>query len=309
MYDAHAKRVLPGFDPKAKIKVLNKLQKNFDIIVCLNSPDIQNHRIWKRGETYQESALKFLKKIEKETGIKPQISINLFAEEPDTIDFIKVLNNKTFKTYLRYPIEGYPNKIELVVSEQGYGRDEYIPLKHNFIVIVGLGSNSGKMSTCLGQIYHDEKHGLDSGYAKYETFPIWNLPIDHPVNIAYEAATADIGDKNVYDIFHEKAYGIKAVNYNRDLDAFPILKRMIDSIVCPANFMNNYHSPTDMGINMAKEGFVDEKAIIQASIREIERRIERYSNEVKEGFGEQIWVTHCEEYLRKAKKYKTKKNS
>jgi uncharacterized protein (UPF0371 family) len=303
LYDGHAERVLPGYDPESKIKILQSFDKDFEIIFCISSPDIQNKRIWKQGENYQQSVLSKLTRIESKGLPKPHISVNLYQEEADTKEFILKLQSLGYKCFNRYFIEGYPENVDAILSPEGYGKDDYIPTNANFIVVMGLGSNTGKMSTCLGQIYHDKLQGLDSGYAKYETFPVWNLPLKHPINLAYEAATADIGDYNLYDPFYEAAYGKKAVNYNRDVEAFPILKNIIEKVTSAENYMRSYKSPTDMGVNTVKASLIDEEIAIQASIEEIKRRIERYQQEYKAGTGQLEWVESCEKILEKALSY------
>lgn len=303
LYDGHAERVLPGFDPESKLKILQSFNKDFDIIFCVNSPDIHNKRIWKHGESYQTSALNKLAMIKNKGLPDPKIVINLYREEGETQEFIKKLHQMGYEIFLRYFIEGYPENVDKVLSPEGYGRDQYVSTSSNFVIVISLGSNSGKMSTCLGQIYHDKLKGLDSGYAKYETFPIWNLPLDHPVNLAYEAATADIGDVNLYDPYHLSAYGIKAVNYNRDIEAFPILKQIINRITSDQNYMRKYNSPTDMGINCAKDGIIDESVAVAAATEEIKRRIVRYKEEFQAGTGQAEWIEKCEKLLEEATKY------
>lgn len=226
-------------------------------------------------------------------------------QTPELQNYREELHAKGYKTYLRYVIAGYPEP-QKVVSEEGYAKDEYIPTTSPLVLVIGPASNSGKMSTCLGQIYHDQKQGKDSGYAKYELFPIWNLPLKHPVNLAYEAATADIGDFNLYDYHHENAYRIDAVNYNRDVDAFPIITGLLKGIIPKTNYMQTYKSPTDMGMNKAGYAITNDKVVAQASIEEIERRKEWFSEQVKEGRGEQKWVQRCEELLDEAKRYEVK---
>ena len=300
LFDRHAASVLPGFDPESKIKIIQKVAKEFDIIFCINSQEIESGRVWEADKTYEQSLFSMIEELEKKDLPKPKIAINLYKDEPKTLEIIAKLEEQGYKTYKRHFINGYPENVKLINSPSGFGKDDYIKTDSNFVVVIGLGSNSGKMSTCLGQVYHDRQLGMDSGYAKYETFPIWNLPLDHPVNLAYEAATVDIGDNNVYDHFHQEAYGEKSVNYNRDVEAFPILKNLIAEVASPENYMHNYKSPTDMGISNAKVGIEDKVAVKQAAIAEIKARIERYTKEVNEGNGKPEWVERCEELLRKA---------
>lgn len=298
--DEHAARVLPGFNPGVKIKIIKSLDIPFEIIYCISSKDIKEGRVWKSGESYEETILRKLDEIAKRGFPKPHIAIHLYESEPKTETFEKKLKGDGHKTYRRYFIEDYPDSLDLIASDDGFGRDEYIDTSHNLVLVIGAGSQSGKMSTCLGQVYHDTVRRIDSGYAKYETFPIWNLSIDHPVNLAYEAATADIGDYNVYDHFHEEAYGEKAVNYNRDVEAFPIIKTMLNRIVSEGNFMREYRSPTDMGISNAGFCVEDDEAVRKSAIAEIERRIGEYEELVRLGRGKEEWVNRCEALLKKA---------
>ena len=293
LYDGHAERVLPGFDPEVKVKILMSLGIKFDILFCIISKELNEGRVWKSDESYEETVLKTLKEIENTKLPRPKIAVNLYEPNPKTLAFEEKLKGLGFTVYTRYKIEGYPGDVGHVVSKEGFGKDEYIETDTNLVVVVGVGSQSGKMSTCLGQVYLDSIHGLDSGYAKYETFPIWNRPLDHPANLAYEAATADIGDYNVYDRFHEAHYGVKAVNYNRDVEAFPIIKKLIDTTVSKENFMRTYASPTDMGISSTGECIVSEKDVQIAAEEEIERRLNDYRAILKAGKGKNKWVYKC----------------
>ncbi len=301
--DEHASRVLPGFDPQSKIKTLQNFHAEFGIIFCISSPDVQAGRVWKVGEDYSQSLWKGLQAIADAGLPKPVIAVNLYDHEPATDILITELNTKGFDTFLRYKILNYPHDVDEIVGPNGFGKDEYMSLPEHLIVVTGLGSDCGKMSTCLGQIYLDKFRGIDSGYAKYETFPIWNLPLEHPVNLAYEAATADIGDYNVIDTFYHSDSGEQAVNYNRDVDAFPVLAKIIARIVAPDNFMHAYLSPTDMGINMTKAGIIDDKAIIAAATAEIRNRLDIYQEMVAAGTGKPEWVERCAELLQKAENY------
>ncbi|GAB4163422.1 MAG: hypothetical protein Fur003_6060 [Candidatus Dojkabacteria bacterium] len=246
-----------------------------------------------------------IQELEKALGIKPKIAINLCTStlEKSVEEFISQLNELGYKTYKRYVIEGYPRETNKVVSEKGYGSDEYIPISKPLVIVTGAASNSGKMSTCLGQIYHDQQKGISSGYAKYETFPIWTLPLEHPVNLAYEAATADIGDYNMIDTYHLEAYGQRSVNYNRDVEAFEIIQLLSDKIVERSNFMRNYRSPTDMGINHAGFAITDDEVVCIASLREIKRRANWYSEIAARGQGTMETIQKCLEIEKKAVKY------
>jgi len=300
MADEHAARVLPGFDPEVKIHITRQLRIPLEILFCVSSKDIKVGRIWKNGETYEQTVLKRLDEISSIGFPTPHIVINLYENEPKTRSFEKKLEKKGYHIYKRYFIEGYPEELDRISGEKGFGKDEYIETTKNLIIVVGAGSQSGKMSTCLGQVYYDALHQIDSGYAKYETFPIWNLPLEHPVNLAYEAATADIGDFNVYDRFHEDAYHQKAVNYNRDVEAFDIIKEILNTIIPADNYMREYKSPTDMGISNAGFCIEDDNAVRAAAIAEIKRRIKEYGDLVRSGRGKREWVTRCRELLVKA---------
>jgi uncharacterized protein (UPF0371 family) len=301
--DEHASRVLPGFESHVKVEIVKDLGIPFEILFCISSTDINEGRVWKSGETYEETILRKLNEI---TGVglpKPVIIVNLYDPEPKTKSFEKVLQKKGYTLYRRYFIEGYPENIDRIASDEGFGKDDYINTEKDLILVIGAGSLSGKMSSCLGQVYHDTKNGIDSGYAKYETFPIWNLPIDHPVNLAYEAATADIGDYNVYDHFYEEAYGEKAVNYNRDVEAFVIIRDILNKIVSEDNYMREYKSPTDMGISTAGFCIEDDEAVGDAAVKEVKRRIREYRDLVESGRGKEEWVERCEALLEKAKSH------
>jgi len=300
--DSHASRVLPGFDPNSKLKVLQNFTGEYGIIFCVNSLDVQKGRIWTPGETYLQTLLKTLEEISAAGLVKPLIAINVYKRESETDKVITELQNRGYEVFIRYNILGYPNNIDEIVGPNGYGKDEYLAFDQPLVAVTSLGTNSGKMSTCLGQIYLDTFRGMDSGYAKYETFPIWNLPITHPVNLAYEAATMDTGNVAMLDHYHQEAHGAIAVNYNRDVEIFPILTRIRAYIVAPDNFMHSYKSPTDMGINLAKEGILDEPAIIAAAIAEIKARIQAYQtlSTQDQSAG---WVARCEALLAKAESY------
>lgn len=299
--DEHASRVLPGFDAGVKVGIVKELGVPFEILFCISSKDIKEGRTWKNGESYEQTIRKRLKEIREIGFPQPHIVINLYEAEPKTLDFEKVLNEEGYSLHRRYYIEGYPTNLDRIASDKGFGNDEHVDTTKGLVVVIGAGSQSGKMSTCLGQVYHDTLRQIDAGYAKYETFPIWNLPIDHPVNLAYEAATADIGDFNVYDRFHEEAYHEKAVNYNRDVEAFVIIKDILDRIVSENNYMRAYKSPTDMGISNAGFCIEDDEAVRAASIAEIKRRIREYGEMVRSGRGNREWIVRCRELLDRAR--------
>lgn len=292
--DFHAARVLPGYDPNTKIEILKQL-KDIEIIFCVSAKDIQKGKI--RGDfglTYDNATLKMIHDL-RDLGINVStVVINRFADEPLAIKFKKFLDQININSYFQAEIQGYPADIEKIISEEGYGKNPYIKTKNKIIVVTGVGGGSGKMSTCLSQLYFDSKKGINAGFAKFETFPIWNLPLEHPVNLAYEAATADIGDFNMIDSFHLEAYGKSAVNYNRDIENFSIMKHILDKISsCP------YKSPTDMGVSMTKEGIIDEEIVKEAAKQEIIRRYFRYKKEFTRGLGEEEPIKKVEKLMLK----------
>ncbi|MCC7303798.1 DUF1846 family protein [bacterium] len=304
LYDPHGERVLPGFDPYIKPKIIKSLNVPFEIIFCVNAKDIASNRmLTNENVSYIESTIKIIEEYKETFNVSVSIAINMVAQPTKELtNYRQDLEQKGYKTYLRYVIGGYPNP-EKVVSEMGYGKDDYISTNTKLILVTGPASNSGKMSTCLGQIYHDQKRGKDSGYAKYELFPIWNLELNHPVNRAYEAATADIGDYNLYDYHHKNAYGLDAVNYNRDVEAFPIITGLLKKMIPQSNFMHNYHSPTDMGMNKAGFAISDNTVVARAGYEEILRRKKWFQEQFDAGRGEQAWVNRCEEKRKEAAHY------
>lgn len=306
LFDAHASRVLPGFDPEVKIKILKELGITFDILFCINAVDIEKNRQLKNtSQNYIDASLEIAKNIERTFNIRPKIVINniLDLKEPKLVSARKTLISSGYDIYNRFFINKYPSDKELILSSDGYGKDDDIPLKNHLVLVTGSASNSGKMSTCLGMIYKDNNKGLDSGYAKYETFPIWNLPLKHPVNLAYEAATADIGDHNVIDIYHLEAYGRDAINYNRDVNAFRILKSIAQDFVKDSNYIRQYKSPTDMGINMTGFAITNDYIVSVAGYKEIQRRKEWYKEMTDRGEGKKAWVKVCEELSSECMKY------
>jgi uncharacterized protein (UPF0371 family) len=239
--------------------------------------------------------------IQTHTSMKPHVVINNmdpYASPASVMEFEKSLQKQGYRVRERYLIDGYPEDVDTVLSDDGFGQDDHIPLTKELILVTGAASNSGKLSTCLGQIYQDEIIGIESGYAKYETFPIWNLALNHPVNLAYEAATADIGDYNVLDHYHEEAYGIESVNYNRDVEAFELLQRLAEEFVSPANAMRSYKSPTDMGINTVSGSIIDDKVVCLAAAEEIQRRKDWYTD-----MGLKDAATKCQSLLDEAYAY------
>ncbi len=306
LYDPHAARVLPGFDPESKRKIFKNLASEADIIFCINYKDIVSDRQLSNEDIdYLTYCKKMVSKIEWSLGIKPYIAVNMIPiEEKNSANMLRVLSTFAgYELFKRYMMDGYPHETEKVLSKDGYGKDEYIPVTNKLVIVTGAASNSGKMSTCLGQIYHEYTHGVDSGYAKYETFPIWNLPLEHPINLAYEAATIDIGDYNMYDPFHEKAYGEKSVNYNRDVEAFEIVKKLANSFLPEKNFTRSYQSPTDMGINKAGFAITNDEQCRKASTEEILRRKERYSQVVERWEGDKKWLEMSDKLYEKAQEF------
>lgn len=297
LYDPHASRVLPGFYPDSKRRIFRSLAKNADVIFCVNAKDIKKNRMLSSTwSSYIHVCLEMIDDIIKKLWIIPYISINRVKNKnlEHVKTFQKLLEKKKIQSYLRYEIEWYPEDTDNVLSLQGYWNDEYIPCKKDLVLVVWAASSSGKMSTCLWQIYQDHNKGIESWYAKYETFPVWNLHLEHPVNIAYEAATADIGDYNVGDIYHMNEYEEESVNYNRDIEAFEIVQCLAESFLPKNNFTRQYKSPTDMWISNAWYCIIDEEIVIQSSIDEINRRIKWYEKNDDENA-----VKICKKLLKK----------
>ncbi len=267
--DFHASRVLPGFAPDSKIKMLKELSDKAEVVIVISAGDIEKSKV--RGDlgiTYDLDVLRLIDAF-REIGIYVgSVVISQYAGQAVVDKFKKKLESLNIKVYIHYSIAGYPSNVPLIVSDEGYGRNDYIETTRPLVVVTAPGPGSGKMATCLSQMYHDYKRGIKSGYAKFETFPIWNLPLKHPVNLAYEAATADLNDVNMIDPFHLEAYGETTVNYNRDVEIFPVLSAIFEKIAGNSP----YKSPTDMGVNMAGNCIVDDEVVIKASRDEIVRR-------------------------------------
>lgn len=296
-YDYHAARVLPGYDENIKLKMLKKLKDKTEIILCIYADDIVQGRV--RGDlaiTYDFATFKLIDDLKAWGLDRVSVVITRFKGEPAVVRFRNKLEKRGIKIYTHKEIKGYPTDIDHIVSDKGFGKNCYIPTKRPIVVVNGPGANSGKMATCLSQLYHDHKKGIESGYAKFETFPIWNLPLDHMVNFAYEASTADIGDYNVIDPFHLKAYGKITVNYNRDVESFPILRRILEKIVGVDKKLP-YQSPTDMGVNRAGFAITDDQAVRQASRQELIRRFFRYTCELATGSGREETVTRAKNLI------------
>ncbi len=267
--DYHAARVLPGFEPDSKIKMLLKLRSVAEILVVISANDIiKNKYRSDLGITYDADVIRLIDIFKSKGLYVGSVVMTMYQPQPAVDGFIKRLQNLGIAVYKHYAIEGYPSDLAKIVSEEGYGRNEYIPTKRRLVVVTAPGPGSGKMATCLSQLYHENLRGVKAGYAKFETFPIWNIPLSHPVNVAYEAATADLNDINMIDPYHLEAYGNLAVNYNRDVEIFPVVSAMLEKILG----YSPYKSPTDMGVNMAGCCIVDDDACKEASKNEIIRR-------------------------------------
>lgn len=267
--DYHASRVLPGFAPDSKLQMLLQLADQAEVIISVNASDVENNKIrHDLGLTYDLEVLRLVKVYRSKGLYVSSVVITQYKGQKSIESLKKKLQALDVKVYYHYPIEGYPHNVEQIVSDEGYGKNDYVETTRPLVVVTAPGPGSGKMATCLSQLYHENKRGIKAGYAKFETFPIWNLPLKHPVNMAYEAATADLHDVNMIDPFHLEAYGVTTVNYNRDVEIFPVLVAIFEGIYgyCP------YKSPTDMGVNMAGKCICDDDVCCEASRQEIVRR-------------------------------------
>ncbi len=284
-YDNHASRVLPGFAVDTKVQMLKKLGNNIEIIHCISAKDIERRKIRRDfGLTYEDQLIKDigdLKQLELDVSA---VVISRYSGEHTSDKFRQRLENRGIRVFTTPEIPYYLTDLDRVVSDEGYGKFDYVDTERKIVIVTAPGPGSGKMSFAMSQIYHDRREGLTSNFAKFETFPIWNLPVNHPVNIAYEAATADIGDYNCLDPFHKEAYDVKATNYNRDVENFSIIKKIIEKITPAGDPLADIKSPTDMGVNMAKEGIIDDSIVRQASIDEIVRRYYQYQRDFVEGY-------------------------
>lgn len=267
--DYHASRVLPGFRPDNKIRLLKQFKDDLEVIFCINAADIEKSKIRADyGISYELELLRLIEKLQELDILINSVVVTMYKEEHNISRLESSLKKRNIEMYIHRPTDGYPDDVDLIVSENGYGKNPYIKTTKKLVVVTAPGPNSGKLGTCLSQLYHEHKMGVKAGYAKFETFPVWNLNLLHPVNIAYEAATVDLNDVNMIDPFHLEAYGINAINYNRDISSFPILKNILLKIT--GNDI--YKSPTDMGVNMIKDCIVDEEIVKSAAIDEIIRR-------------------------------------
>lgn len=267
--DYHASRVLPGFKPDSKLQMLRNIASQVELVIVINASDIENNKVRRDlGITYDRDVLRLIDNFRSIGLFVGSVVIARYSGQPAALAFKERLINLGVKVYMHYPIEGYPYNIPHIVSDEGFGKNEYIETERPLVVITAPGPGSGKMATCLSQLYHDNLRGIKAGYAKFETFPVWNLALKHPVNLAYEAATADLSDVNVIDPYHLEAYGETTVNYNRDVEVFPVLNAIFEKI----EGKSPYKSPTDMGVNMAGYCIVDDEATREASLNEIVRR-------------------------------------
>lgn len=281
--DYHAMRVLPGFESDSKIRMLLELKDICEIVFCINAGDIERNKIRADyGITYDMDVLRLIDQL-KSLGLQVNsVVITLYKGQPRAESFKKKLEARGMKAYIHTPTKGYPTDVETIVSEEGYGKNPYIETTKPLVVMTAPGPCSGKLATCLSQLYHEYKRGIQAGYAKFETFPVWNLPLKHPVNIAYEAATADLKDVNMIDYFHLEKYGIRSVNYNRDLEVFPVLKDILLKITGE----EIYSSPTDMGVNMIGKCIIDDQVVQEAAKAEIIRRYYQALCDCKTGNGD-----------------------
>lgn len=295
--DYHASRVLPGFKPDSKINMLAKLKNEAEIVIVISAADIEKNKM--RGDlgiTYDVDVLRLIDAFRGYGLYVGSVCLTQFASQPTAIAYQKKLESLGMKVYRHYPIAGYPSNIPFIVSDDGYGKNEYIETSRSLIVITAPGPGSGKMATCLSQLYHEYKRGIKAGYAKFETFPVWNLPLKHPVNLAYEAATADLKDVNMIDPFHLEAYGQTTINYNRDVEIFPVLNAMFEKIMGESP----YKSPTDMGVNMDGFCIIDDEAVREASRQEIIRRYFHALCQKRQGIADDEQVLKLELLMKQA---------
>ena len=296
--DYHASRVLPGFAPDSKLQMLLQLADQAEMIISINAADIEKNKVrHDLGITYDEDVLRLIE-VYREKGLYvSSVVITRYTGQAALKSFETKLENRGIKVYHHYSIEGYPNNIAHIVSDEGYGKNDYVETTRPLVVVTAPGPGSGKMATCLSQLYHENKRGVKAGYAKFETFPIWNIPLKHPVNLAYEAATADLNDVNMIDPFHLEAYGVTTVNYNRDIEIYPVLAAMFEGIYgeCP------YQSPTDMGVNMAGNCIIDDEVCQEASRQEIIRRYYHSMNRLRREEATKDEIYKLELLLKQAK--------
>ncbi len=295
--DYHASRVLPGFAPDIKIQMLLQLKDEAEIVLVINAADIEKNKI--RGDlgiTYDMDVLRLIDAFRGYGLYVSSVVLTRFENQANAIAYQKKLEGLGLKVYRHYPISGYPSNIPLILSDDGYGRNEFVVTSRRLVVVTAPGPGSGKMATCLSQLYHENKRGVKAGYAKFETFPVWSMPLKHPVNLAYEAATVDLKDVNMIDPYHLEAYGKIAVNYNRDVEIFPVLNQMLKEIIGESP----YKSPTDMGVNMIGECIKDDEVVCDASCREIIRRYYNVACQVRTANAEPEQLTKLEMVMEQA---------
>ena len=295
--DYHASRVLPGFEPDSKLRMLMQLSDQAEIVIVISAADIDKNKV--RGDlgiTYDEDVLRLIEVFTERGLYVGSVCITRYAGQESADLFKNRLEKLGIRVFVHYNIPGYPSNTSVIVSDEGYGKNQYIETTRPLVVVTAPGPGSGKMAVCLSQLYHEHKRGICAGYAKFETFPIWNIPLKHPVNLAYEAATADLNDVNMIDPFHLEAYGETTVNYNRDVEIFPVLQAMFEKIMgeCP------YKSPTDMGVNMAGNCIVDDEICKEASRQEIIRRYYKSCDALVSGTGKEDEVCKIELLLKQA---------
>ena len=295
--DYHASRVLPGFQPDSKLRMLLQMKDQVEVVIAINAADIEKNKV--RGDlgiTYDRDVIRLIDIFRGFGLYVSSVVLTRYSGQTLAKAFQSRLEGLGIKVYHHYAIEGYPANISHIVSDEGYGKNEFIETQRELVVVTAPGPGSGKLATCMSQLYHEHKRGVKAGYAKFETFPIWNLPLNHPVNLAYEAATADLDDVNMLDPFHLEAYGKTTVNYNRDVEAFPVLVTMFERILgtCP------YKSPTDMGVNMVGNCIVDDEAAREASRQEILRRYYATLCDVKQGKAQESQIMKMELLMKKA---------
>ncbi|MBP5679446.1 MAG: DUF1846 domain-containing protein [Bacteroidales bacterium] len=296
--DHHASRVLPGFQPDSKLRMLKQLSSSAEIVIVISATDIEKNKVRQDlGITYDEDVLRLRSEFQQRGFLVGSVVITHYNGQSSADAYRKRLERMGIKTYYHYTIEGYPNNVALIDSEEGFGKNDYVETQRPLVIVTAPGPGSGKMAVCLSQLYNEYKRGVVAGYAKFETFPIWSIPLNHPINIAYEAATADLGDINMIDPFHMEAYGKLAINYNRDIEIFPVLNALFEGIYGKSP----YKSPTDMGVNMAGFCICDDDVCCEASKQEIIRRYYTALNHMAEGEGNEAEVQKIKLLFQQAK--------
>ncbi|MCR4603413.1 MAG: DUF1846 domain-containing protein [Prevotella sp.] len=296
--DHHASRVLPGFKPDSKLRMLGQLRDSIEIVIVVSAEDMEKNKVRADlGITYDEDVLRLREEFMSRDFMVGSVVITHYSGQRAADQFRHRLERMGIKSYIHYPIDGYPHNVELIASDEGFGKNDYVETSRELVIVTAPGPGSGKMATCLSQLYNENKRGIRAGYAKFETFPVWNLPLKHPVNIAYEAATADLNDVNMIDPFHLEAYGKIAVNYNRDIEIFPVLNALFEGIYGGSP----YKSPTDMGVNMIGFCISDDEVCCQASRDEIIRRYYAATNKLADGADNEREVSKIQLLFNQAK--------